>query len=109
MWDYSRITTDLRLVFAPGFAVPGITYTPKRTILIPPYSTDIADAWRVVERFALELVNVRVYTNVTDAGAQEWGASIFGSAVHAATAPLAICRTALAVMTYINASEGRNA
>ena len=64
---------------------------------LPAYSTDIADAWEVVERLRGERIYLMRLTNGTDV----YGCW-FGSGIHdlvyselCDTAPLAICRAAL--------------
>ena len=66
---------------------------------VPPFSTDIAAAWQVLEKF---LPHVRVechkdsdYTDGTGWHADIWADSGHGCSEGASTAPVAICRAAL--------------
>ena len=54
--------------------------------LIPPYSTDIAAAWEVVEKF--EYIDVRRFKD-------HWGCTVYGQTVTGKTAPEAICKASL--------------
>jgi Phage ABA sandwich domain len=69
--------------------------TAARGSHVPSYSTDIAAAWQVVEQIA--------GTNAVSISTQylpfRWQAVLAGKTASAPTAPLAICRAALAAVT----------
>lgn len=74
-------------------------YNPLRSV--PPYSTDIAAAWQIVEKLKAIDVEFSLYYREWDGGRDEahrWSAWFREGAeyqVYAPTAPLAICRAAL--------------
>jgi len=69
----------------------------QEKIEIPCYSTDIAAAWEVVEKFTKDKIDVNVqylFEGECDNGV-DWNCLIGESMLEADTAPLAICRAAL--------------
>ena len=78
--------------------VDGVGYTlcdGRAKIMIPSYSTDIADAWRVLESFAPDCIwAIGVHASGYYAAISGKDAEA-GPMQIAATAPLAICRAAL--------------
>lgn len=97
--DIARMPDDTRVYASRGYGGAWITLAPPRH---PPYSTDIAAAWRVVGRLAGEYADVAVYalsdgTYDCRIGERNPGGDWGGDEVHAdaETAPLAICRAAL--------------
>jgi hypothetical protein len=78
-------------VTGPDGKVKGLLAGPLR------YSTDIAAAWLVVEKMRERNVEVSVYTFAGDWMAQITGA--MGALARESSAPLAICRAALAAVS----------
>ena len=54
-------------------------------LLLPNYSGDIAEAWKIVEMYKEDLQEIN-YSN------REWYVCFVGGSAYAETAPLAICR-----------------
>jgi hypothetical protein len=78
---------------------------PEYPVTVPHYSTDIAAAWQVVEKF-----KDRDWRFILDKYDDGWGIEIelsggkYGSGAVAETAPLAICRVALKAVGVVDAT-----
>jgi hypothetical protein len=92
MWRRSKFGFEP----VPGNTVLNIAYNGNLTAIhVPKYSTDIADAWRVLESFEPDCVwAIGVHPNGYYAVISVQRAE-FGPMQIAATVPLAICRAAL--------------
>lgn len=67
---------------------------------IPHYSTDIAEAWKVVEKFKGDR-DIRIDSDF-DGGYWVYPSPVFNKPIHAKTAPHAIC---LAALNIVNQKE----
>jgi len=65
-------------------------------LCFPPYSTDIAAAWQVVDK----LISAECGFVVSGGGSLPWLATFRNGQAHAETAPLAICLAALKAVGY---------
>jgi hypothetical protein len=94
-----------------GYLEHGRQHVTKRPRpLYPPYSTDMAAAWRVVEHFAADGWNISLGKGH---GTAEWFANLYHPDDHpndyeadADTMPLAICRAALAALGHAEGQDG---
>ena len=79
-------------------AAGGMWLTPRGPRMCPAYSTDIAAAWGVVEWFTRRSYTVALHTTHSDGWVCSIRGALLADTAQAPTAPLAICRAALAAV-----------